>query len=483
MIMKTKYLSRIFFILVPLALLTSCEGFLEEFPRLSQSNELTLSTYEGLNNATSGTYSKLCGPTWYGEDFVIVADLKGGNAKIGPVSSGRYFNEYFWINTEATTLMLWDDGYATIARANNIISKIDGGFSQAGITEEQLDQLKGENLFLRALAYWDLVRFYAQPYSAGTSNLGVPVVLVTENKYPARNTVGEVYEQVVADLQDAIDLLSEENPRGNDGGFATSWSAKALLAKVYLYMEEWALATQYATDVINNGPFDMFDASDYTTWSQGGYWGSGGAGAEIIFQVDGSVGNSDHGYWDAISYEVDPEGYGDIATSNDLLSLYEAGDVRADLFQEPAAYPGDFWTLKYPGRLGKVPRREFNVPVLRLSEMYLIRAEACLNGAAPNTALADYNMIRTHRGLAAAGSVSLQNIYEERRRELCFEGNELFDLSRTGRSLDRTDYDGASNEDIPFVVGGTAAQNYLWALPIPSGEIDANNNMEQNPGY
>ncbi len=482
--MKTKNKCRLLAFIIPFFFLAACsDSFLEEFPRLSQSNELTLSSYEGLYNATTATYGKLCGPTWYGEDFLIYADLKGGNAKIGPVSSGRYFNEYFWINTPSNTLVLWNDAYATIARANNVINTIDGGFSQQGITQEQLDQLKGENLYMRALTHWDLVRYYALPYSAGTDNLGVPVVLVTENGYPARNTVGEVYEQVVSDLEDAIALLAEENPRSTDGAYATRWSAKALLSKVYLYMEEWSLAAQYATDVINNGPFTLFDAADYTTWDQGGYWGSGGAGDEIIFQVDGSEGNTDHGYWDAISYEVDPEGYGDIATSQDLLVLYDPADVRADLFQEPANYPGNFWTLKYPGRLGKVPRREFNVPVLRLSEIYLIRAEACLNGATPNTALDDYNMIRTHRGLGNAATVTLQDIYNERRRELCFEGNELFDLSRTGRSLDRTDYDGASNEDIPFVPGGSAIQNYLWALPIPLGEMDANENMEQNPGY
>jgi len=481
--MKTIKTIRIFSIVIPFILFASCnKDFLEEFPRLSQSNELTLSTYDGLNSATTGAYSLLCGSTWYGEDFIVVADLKGGNAKIGPISSGRYFNEYFWINSAATTLNLWTNAYSTIARANNVINTIENGFTQTGVEQEDLDQLLGENLFLRALAHWDLVRLYAQPYSAGTENLGVPVVLVTENGYPARNTVGEVYTQVVSDLEDAIDLLADESPRGTDGAWATSWSAKALLAKVYLYMENFTVAAQYATDVIDNGPFAMFTAADYTVWNNGGYWGSGDAGAEIIFQVDGSEGNSAHGYWDAISYIVSPDGYGDVATSNDLINLYEPADVRALLFRNTVDYPGAFWTLKYPGRLGKVPPREFNVPVLRLSEMYLIRAEAVLNGVSGN-ALADYNTIRTNRGLAAAAGVTLQDIYDERRRELCFEGNQLFDLARTQRSLDRTDYDGASNEDIPFIQGGTALENYLWAMPIPLGEVDANDNMEQNPGY
>ncbi len=483
--MKTKFSIKILTSIIFLGLLASCsKDFLEEVPRLSQSDELTLSTYEGLNSATGAAYSLLCSTNWYGAGFVITADLKGGNAKRGPVSSGRYIPEYFWINDASSTSDLWTTAYATIARANNVINALEG-FSQLGVTQAQLDELKGESLFMRALAHWDMVRLYAQPYAAGRDNPGVPVILKTENGYPARNTVGEVYDQVVQDLTDAIGLLSDENPRGNDDAWATTWTAKALLAKVYLYMEDWQNAADMATDVIDNGPFSLFDATDYTTWDQGGYWGSGGEGDEIIFQVDGSEGNSAHGYWLAISYMVDPTGYGDICTSHDLLNLYEAGDVRADLFQEPADYPGEFWTLKYPGRLGKVPRREYNVPVLRLSEMYLIRAESILNGASVTgeTALGDYNEIRTHRGLAAAATVNLQNIYNERRRELCFEGNELFDLARTERSLVRTDYNGVENQNVDFIVGGTPVQNYLWAMPIPQAETDANVNMVQNPGY
>ncbi len=161
------------------------------------------------------------------------------------------------------------------------------------------------------------------------------------------------------------------------------------------------------------------------------------------------------------------------------------GDVRAALFLQPSKYPGEYWSLKYPGRLGKTPKREYNTPVLRLAEMYLIRAEAILNGASTSgvTALADFNAIRTNRGLAAATTVDLAEIYRERRRELCFEGNELFDLARTQRSLVRVDFTGLANKNITFVAGGSADANYLWAMPIPQAEKDANVNMVQNPGY
>jgi hypothetical protein len=485
--MKTKFTYKILIIIIMTAFFSACsKDFLEQVPRLSQSNELSLSTYEGLQNATIGTYSLLCSQNWYGAAFVITADLKGGNAKRGPINSGRYVTEYLWNNSPTSTIALWDDAYSTIARANNVINAIDDGFEEVGVTKEQLDVLKGECLFLRALSHWDLVRIYSQPYVAGTGNLGVPVVLKTENGYPARNNVGEVYDRVVTDLLDAANLLPAANERGNDGAWATKWAATALLAKVYLYMGQWQSAADKATDVINNGGFSLFTAAEYTTWDNGGYWGSGGQGDEIIFQVDGSQGNTDHGFWEAISYMLNPDGYGDIAASQDLLDLYEPGDVRADLFIMHAAHPTVSWSLKYPGRLGGVPPLDFNTPVLRLSEMYLIRAEALLHGAsvASVTALGDYNAIRTKRGLAAAGTApALNDLYMERRRELCFEGNELFDLARTQRSLVRTDFTGSMRKDVPFVVGGSAIENYLWAMPIPQSECDANINMAQNPEY
>lgn len=485
--MKTKFTIRILTMIAMVIMFDSCsKDFLNQVPRLSQSNELSLSTYEGLQNATIGAYSLLCSQNWYGAAFVITADLKGGNAKRGPINSGRYVNEYLWNNNPTATLGLWNDAYSTIARANNVINKIDEGFTEPGVSQEQLDQLKGECLFLRAISHWDLVRAYSQPYAAGNGNMGVPVVLLTENAYPSRNTVGEVYDRVVMDLKEAITLLPVANPRNNDGAWATSWAATALLSKVYLYMGQWQLAADKATDVIANGGFTLFTPAKYTTWDNGGYWGSGGKGDEIIFQVDGSQGNTDNGFWEALSYLVNPDGYGDIATSQDLLDLYDVNDVRGDLFIQPAAHPTFSWTLKYPGRLGAVPPIDFNTPVLRLAEMYLIRAEAILNGASITgvTARNDYNALRTKRGLGAAGtSPSLDDIYKERRRELCFEGNELFDLARTQRSLVRIDFNGSQRKDVPFIVGGTAIENYLWAMPIPQGECDANVNMIQNPEY
>jgi len=134
------------------------------------------------------------------------------------------------------------------------------------------------------------------------------------------------------------------------------------------------------------------------------------------------------------------------------------------------------WSLKYPGKEGNL--REDNIPVLRLSEMYLIRAEALLRSAVISgaTALADINAIRTNRNASSLVAVTFNDVMAERRRELCYEGHIMYDLARTRTGLTRTDFDGASNKDVPF-------PNYKWAMPIPQEEIDANANCEQNPEY
>ncbi|MCF8226669.1 MAG: RagB/SusD family nutrient uptake outer membrane protein [Bacteroidales bacterium] len=463
---------------------TSCEDFLLQEPRLSQTNELTLSTYDGLQKATLGAYTPLYSANWYGRNFVVAADLKGGNAKISPLNSGRFRTEYLWNNTPTASHGLWTTAYNLISRANNVINVIEDGFEETGVEQEDLDHLAAECKFLRALGHFDLVRLFCQPYSykdevqADGNAYGIPVILVSEIGIPARNTIEETYDQIVLDLLDAEAGLPETSSNGGTDpkGWATKYAAQALLARVYLYMEDWGKAAEYATKVIDNFPGRLYTAAEYTTWDNGGAWGTD-AGVEVIFEVFGAEGNSSHANWDVISYIMNPGGYGDVGASLDVKDLYEAGDVRDNLFINTADFPNSFWTLKYPGKAPDGNLREDNIVVLRLAEMHLIRAEATLKGATTGvTADTDLNAIRSQRGASDISGATLTDVYQERRRELCFEGHELFDLARTQRGLTRNDFDGAVNQNIEF-------PNYMWAMPIPQNEIDANENMVQNPGY
>jgi len=477
--MKTRSNILISLALILLLSATSCEDFLYQEPRLQQTNELSLSTYDGLEKATLGTYESLYDPSWYGRNFIIYGDLRGGTAKISPLNSGRFRQTYLWNTTPTSAPVSWNFMYQLVSRANNVINVIEDGFEEPGVTPEMLEMLNAECKFLRALGHFDLARLYCQPVTQGDgpAQLGVPVMLVSEIGSPARDDLGTVFSQVVDDLKEAETYLpaASAHEGADPAGWATKYAAQALLSRVYLYMGEWQLAADYATKVIENFPGRLYTADEYTTWDNNGVWGTDNA-PEVIFEIYGAEGNSSHGNWDVISYILSPDGYGDVGVSMDLYEQYEDTDVRKGLYTNTADYPNDFWSLKYPGKQGNL--REDNIPVLRLSEMYLIRAEAIIRGAtvAGVTAEDDINAIRVNRNATTVSSPVLADVYRERELELCFEGHQVFDLARTGRSLVRVDYEGAVNQDVPF-------PDYRWAMPIPQEEIDANDNMVQNPGY
>ena len=463
-------------------LFAGCQDFLEREPVLQQTSELTLSTFDGLDKATIGAYTLLYNVDWYGGYYVLSSEMRGGNGKLKPNNAGYQFDAYTWNYTTDNTEDLWSTAYTAIARANNVINAIPD-FEGSDEEKEMLQKFKAECLFIRAIAHFDLVRLYAQPYSYSKTGLGVPVVLETKIDEPARDPIDSVYIQVVKDLKEAESLFEDYKRDGgaDPKGFATKEAAQALLARVYLYMEDWQNAADYATKVIGSGKFSMWTASQYVTVSENpnGAWGRETEGSEVIFGVYGALGNSGFPGQEGIPYMTNPAFHGDACASNDLLNLYEEGDVRRDLFYaDPdgrAIFEGFFWTNKYPSKAGDGSTN--NTPVLRLSEMYLIRAEAIHKGAsvAGVTPLDDYNTLRTNRGLPArTGSIVLADISDERRRELCFEGHIVYDLARRKENLVRNDFVATVNQNINF-------PDNKWAVPIPKAEFDGNDNMVQNP--
>lgn len=458
---------------------TACSGFLEEEPLMKQSDELTYSTYDGLNQAGAALYGLMQSASWYDGQFVLQSELRAGNAK-NPKSipgSGRYRNDTQWNYSESATSSLWSYAYYTIAWANNVINHLPSA-DKGDATEQDVNNLMAEALFMRALCHFDLVITYAQSYKCGADNPGVPVVLVTENGKPARNTVGEVYAQVVKDLIEAESLMSDSYARaGVDDAAAacTKPAIQALLSRVYLYMGEWQKSADYATKVIDCGKYALAEGDAYLGMFTAATAPKGG---EIIFEVYGSKKNAywDESGWTHLAYITSwgngNDGSGDVCATQDLVDMYEAGDIRLQLFQKNE---NDNLILKYAGKAGSVPR-ETNIPILRLSEMYLNRAEAIANGAAVSgvSARGDLEAIASKRGATVPGQY---NIFDERRKELMFEGHIVYDYARIQKALVRTDFDETVNKDIP------AAPDYRWAMPIPKHELDANPNMKQNEGY
>lgn len=461
-------------------LLTGCQGFLTEEPIMQQSSELSLSDYDGVKNATFGAYAPLASVNWYGASFVLDAEMRSGNGyRDVNKNSGRYTVPYDLNYTTTSTPALWGTAYFVISSVNNVLDNLAGKAGSNGITQQDVDNLQGELLFLRALAHFDLVRTYAKQYTIDKTAPGVPYVFKTDAAAkPSRDNVETVYNNIVKDLTDAEKLIAADYTRegvADPKSVVSKVAIQALLSRVYLYMGKWQDAADYATVVIKTPGLSMWTADKFAS----SFKADAHTDGEVIFEVYGLKSNTYDGYWDAITWMTNPDGYSDCAASNDLIDLYEDGDVRGDMFinNEDKA-PNTFWTTKYSGKDKGTPDVT-NVVVLRLSEMYLNRAEAIVRGAtvAGVTAVADINAVRTNRGATVIASAGMNDVMKERRLEFAWEGHYWYDLARTGGTVTRVHYSGAEvNRNIP-------ADSKYWVLPINKRELDVNPNLVPNPGY
>lgn len=476
-------MKKIFIVFVVALLFVACgENFLTEEPIMQQSTELSLATYKGLDNSVAGAYAPLVSVNWYGASFVLDAEMRSGNGYRDPdKNSGRYTVPYNFTYTSTATPALWGTAYYLISAVNNVIANLEGKAGVDGVTQQNIDNIHAEALFLRALAHFDLVRTYAKQYTIDKTALGVPYVKVTDPAgKPSRDPVETVYNYIVEDLTTAESLMAANYVRSgvaDPRSTADKLAIQALLSRVYLYMGNWQQAANYATTVINSGEFVMWKKDKYAAAFKEDVPGEG----EVIFEVYGLKANEYDGYWDAITWltSAATDAYSDCAASNDLISLYSEDDVRGKMFlnnEEKA--PATFWTTKYAGKDKGRPDVS-NTIVLRLSEMYLNRAEAITRGATIQgvTAASDLNAIRTNRGASELSSAGITDVMNERRLELAWEGHYWYDLARTGGSITRTHYSGAEqNQNIP-------ADSKYWVLPINKRELDVNENLEPNPGY
>lgn len=464
---------------------TGCKDFLTEEPPLEQSTEITLATFDGLNDATAGAYSRLASSGWYGAEFILLNEMKTADGKkyVGTSYDTGRMNEWYNLNYNAnSTSSIYGSAYYVISQANNVIDNLteDKGDAQA------LNNLKAECLFLRALSYFDLVRTYGQPYTRDNgASAGVPVVLHTNSADESpRSTVAEVYQQIVADLTEAEDIIDPDYVRAG-GTDPKAWASidaiRALLSRVYLYMGQWQNAADYATLVIDSGNYTLWTEEDLASTEAGINPYRTNASSEIIFEICGLNTNSYDPGLDGI-WAMTAGSYGDAGCASDVMELFEDGDVRGTLFINDSQGKGEnVWhTRKYFGKGIGSSVDYTNIPVLRLSEMYLNRAEALINGASVQgcSATADLQTIADARG-ATAQTATQDGVFTERWKELNWEGHLWFDLGRTGRDMTRRD---VANSTVPTTVSFTADPN-VWAMPLPLSEIEVNPNLEQNPGY
>lgn len=453
-------------------IMNSCgKDFLDLKPQQSVDTESALQTLDDFKAAVTGIYDQISSANYYGRYFVLLPDVMSEDVKQNASANrAKEWAEYNGTASDFIPENLWRTFYQVVDRANRVILK---DIEVTPEVQADYDQLKGEAYALRGLAFFDLVRIYGQhyTYTADASHPGVPIVTeVDPTQKPARNSVKEVYDQVISDMTTAISMMSVD-PSSNVTLSKTA--VQALLARVYLYKEDWANAASMADAVISSGKYTLATNANYLDV----FTTTDPAPMENIFEI--SMISTDNRGSDALGGMYLGTGYGDYLPARDLYDTIPDGDVRKQLFSVDLTLGGVYDTLrvaKYPDINGYN-----NTKVIRLSEVYLIRAEANYHLGNEAAAQADVTLIR-QRGLPSAPAVTttgqalLDDILHERRIEICYEGQRLWDLTRYKKGVHRVKQCTSVICDIPY-------PSDRFVLPIPQAEIDVNPNMVQNPGY
>ena len=447
--------------------LASCEkSFLELKPPTSLTPEFALATEADLQVALRGAYAGLKSTALYGRSLMVLGDMMADNTYQSALNTNRYtnFNLYNYLVTDGDVAGLWNASYTVILRANNIIN--------SPIADNaNIQQIKGEAYAIRALAYFNLVRYFGSPYTLDPSKLGVPIITTYQaDLKPERAKIADVYTLINKDLTQAYTLMTKFT---NSSQFS-KYSAKALQAKVYLAMGDKTNAKTAALDVITNSGFTAISSAAHT-----GYWAGVAPRTDKVetlleISFDAVANNA----FDALSYIYLQSGnYGDMLCSSELYDLFETADIRKSLYATGIRGGlASVFVNKYSSFTGD----HSDTKVIRMSEMYLIAAEASYPSNTAD-ALKYVNEVTSRRGataIASSGSALLEDIITERRKELAFEGERYLDMQRLQRNIARSKNYPASALSIDFT-------NYRRIMPIPQGELDANPSIksQQNPGW
>ncbi|MEO9870683.1 RagB/SusD family nutrient uptake outer membrane protein [Ekhidna sp.] len=464
-----------------LVIITSCDDFLDVEPVDELSSDVVFESENDFFIALNGAYNSLQQQDYYGGDFMIIADASSDNGIIPADAETSRSPQFYQLNLSPaiSAIGFWDEAYQAINRVNNVLEQLDG----AGFPQASIDRIRGEALFIRAISHFDLTRIFAQDYNFTTdnTNLGVPIITSTEVGTPARNTIAEVYEFILDELRESASLLRDNDRLSNINVsfLANSEAAIALKARVFLYQSNYDSALDNADQIINSGKYSLVDylvddGSGGFDLAQINGWSDPSPTSEAILEFE--VDRNDDGYpglAGLAGYYQKGAGNAVFGPNLDIVNLYEANDVRNNWYVQDA---GIWHVNKYPGQ-GDVPL-QYTSPAIRLTEMYLIKAEceARLNDEVEaRTAINAIRQRANVSDIASSGQTLLADILEERRRELAFEGHRYFDLKRLQQDIVRNDC--SLTENCVVLYG-----DKFFAYPIPIEETAVNPNILQE-GY
>jgi hypothetical protein len=464
-------------LLVPvIALLFSCAEKLDISPKQEIDAEAALSTPDNIKATLIGAYLTARSTNLFGSQFNEFSELyatTGDMVFLGTYEEPREFEDKEVTVTNAYVEGTWNDAYELINTCNTILDPE----ILAIVDEEDRGTMEGEARFLRGWVLFEMTRFFGLPYEPGQANTqpGVPIMLtptkdVSDAVNVARNTVNECYTQAINDLIAARDLL----PPSNDV-YATSWAARAVLSRIYLQTGQYSAAAAEANNIIENGPFTLVGHPLQA-------FNNSSNSPEDIFSFQNNVASNTS--WLTVMYaSLNGMGRGDYEIQQVFLDRFDPSDLRG-MYQDDTedSYTIDNITMMYYKGVGTILNSGgintakwgdyyANIALIRLAEMYLIRAEANFEdpGAdiGPNTPTQDINTIRSRSDAPVyAGTVTRQQIRDERYFELCWEGQRLHDLKRWKVNIGSYPYN---------------AGNLI--LPIPFREMEVNDLLVQNEWY
>lgn len=432
----------------------ACDDFIEKQP-IDQLSQATFFTDEATTRtAVIGAYRSLTSSFSYGQAFIVIPEFAAGN--MAHISSFPEYVEYQNFNIRIDNpwaLNIWTASYTTINAANNIIAfaPLIDGFS----SNTTLQNLVREARFLRALSYFNLVRGWGD----------IPLILspttqqtTSSDLRVSRNPESEIYSAIIADLTQSLDLPMTAS--GTAKGRASGIAARALLAKVYLYTEDYANAAQLCEEILANNTYMLVE--DFSS-----IWLTENS-AEALFelQFDQQTPNS-------FVQNANPASRQEFFAREAAEEVFSNNDTRKS-FTVWRAPDNSGAERFYVGKYRNFNPPNQNVPILRLGEVYLIHAEAAARAANNVTApaLSSLNAIRERAGLEPHTSFASVDAFSrevqlEKRREMMFESETWFDLCRTGLATE--------------ILGVPSTQRFRF--PVPQLELDLNPNLTQNPGY
>lgn len=476
-----KYISIYSLLIVLILGMVSCDDLFDTKPLDSTPSEDILTNEKDAQTLLYGMYSYFKGSSSYGRSLTTMLDIMTDAALASTGFSNQLGDMYSWRINPGTgdVSNIWASHYGAIYNANFLINnlhQIDGD-------QDNLNRIKGEAYVGRALLHYNLVRLYAKAYDKATASaeLGIPYRMDYEIEAPTRNTIEEVYNYIQNDLKDAIELLPV-----NESYDKTSFTldfANGLMARVLLDIKDYEGVIEYTTRVIDNQAFSLTSGQAFADmWLND-------TGSEIIWRVGYTTTDfgaaPGYNFFNTNNKESLPRP--DYIPSNLWLDIFDVNnDIRYSTYS--TYYQTDYgWeshlVIKYPTNPLFVNVGTNMPKPMRLAEMYLMRAEA-YSYIDEDNARDDLTNLLNHRltipqTITLEGDVLKEFIQTERKKELMFEGFYWFDLKRMGKGFTRVPQENTSTANDLSI----SADDYRWQWPIPTAELNGNENIKQNDGY